>query len=192
MWREFETVCGVAGGESRPDGGSRGLMVRRWRVWWLSRPGMAVARPASVRRCAVEYGGPATGRSSLRTVQRWPACYRADGDMRLTRSRRADCGRRQIPTQLVEAIEGLALWCPRPDTAPIHRQVVELAVSVYVCRGDVGGWTRNAGCRRGEWWSKGRSPVVADRRQDETSEAHRPFMYCEPWPNSASSAAGEK
>jgi len=66
----------------------------------------------------------------LRTVQRWLASYRADGAAGLTRSRRADRGRRQIPVELVElveAIEGLALRRPPPQIAQIHRQVVELA-----------------------------------------------------------------
>ena len=63
----------------------------------------------------------------LRTAQRWLASYRADGAAGLTRSRRADRGRRQIPDELVEVIEGLALRRPPPQIAQIHRQVVELA-----------------------------------------------------------------
>ncbi len=63
----------------------------------------------------------------LRTAQRWLASYQADGAAGLTRSRRADRGRRQIPVELVEVIEGLALRRPPPQIAQIHRRVVELA-----------------------------------------------------------------
>ncbi|MHA7174872.1 Mu transposase C-terminal domain-containing protein [Arthrobacter monumenti] len=73
-------------------------------------------------RIAAESGVP------LRTLTRWAAKYRVDpASVSLQRSGRADRGMRHIPSELVEAIEGLALRRPEPTTAFIHRRVGDIA-----------------------------------------------------------------
>ncbi|SMY13198.1 Mu transposase C-terminal domain-containing protein [Brevibacterium jeotgali] len=64
----------------------------------------------------------------VRTLTRWSAQHRADPTSRgLQRQRRTDRGRRRIPSELVEMIEALALRCPEPTAAFIHRRVGDIA-----------------------------------------------------------------
>ena len=53
--------------------------------------------------------------------------YRADGLAGLARPARADRDRRRFPADLVALIEGLALRCPAPTAAQVHRQVAAIA-----------------------------------------------------------------
>ena len=62
----------------------------------------------------------------IRTLQRWAARYRDDGLAGLARRQRTDAGHRRLPTDLVEAIEGLALGKSRLSAAAIHRRVGSL------------------------------------------------------------------
>ena len=62
----------------------------------------------------------------LRTVERWLARYRADGLLGPVRQIREDHGRRKLPTEAVELIEGLFLKKPRPSAAAVHRRVLTL------------------------------------------------------------------
>ena len=67
-------------------------------------------------------------RVPLRTAQRWVQRYQQQGLAGLTRKPRADRGsRRQVPTELRQLIEGLALQRPRPSVATIQRRVAEVA-----------------------------------------------------------------
>ncbi|WP_253904153.1 Mu transposase C-terminal domain-containing protein [Arthrobacter sp. Br18] len=73
-------------------------------------------------RIAAESGVP------LRTLGRWAAKHRADSVSEgLHRPCRADRGTRHIPSELIEAIEALALQKPEPTIALIHRRVSEIA-----------------------------------------------------------------
>ena len=63
----------------------------------------------------------------LRSVQRWLARYRAAGLVGLARAQRSETGTRQLPAELVELIEGMALRQPRPSIAAIHRRMTALA-----------------------------------------------------------------
>jgi putative transposase len=63
----------------------------------------------------------------LRTAQRWLACYQAEGLVGLAPKRRSDRGTRRLPEELVTLIEGLALRRPKPSTAWVHRQAVQVA-----------------------------------------------------------------
>lgn len=63
------------------------------------------------------------GKIPIRTVQRWLARYRVFGLAGLARARRGDTGRRKIPAELVELVEGMALRKPRPSVATIFRRV---------------------------------------------------------------------
>ncbi len=87
--------------------------------WQVLRPhiedGVPLARLAG-------HGGVAD-----RTLQRWAACYRADGLARLARRERADRGARQFPEELQLLIEGLALKRPPPSIATIHRDITTVA-----------------------------------------------------------------
>lgn len=62
----------------------------------------------------------------LRTVERWLAEYRAGGLAGLIRRTREDHGRRKLPTEAVELIEGLFLKKPCPSAAAVHRRVLTL------------------------------------------------------------------
>lgn len=65
----------------------------------------------------------------LSTVQRWVRQYREGGLCGLARVPRSDRGkRRDLPLELQQVIEGLALCTPRRSIATIHRQVSEIAV----------------------------------------------------------------
>ncbi|CAN5800543.1 Mu transposase C-terminal domain-containing protein [soil metagenome] len=77
----------------------------------------------SLSQTAREVGVP------LRSAQRWLARYRADGWAGLTRVARSDRGRRKLPAEWVEVIEGLALCKPPPSVASIHRRITTLAVA---------------------------------------------------------------
>ena len=54
---------------------------------------------------------------SLRTARRWLARYRADGPAGLARPTRPEAGKRTLPKELVELIEGMALLKPPPSIA---------------------------------------------------------------------------
>jgi putative transposase len=59
-----------------------------------------------------------------RTATRWLAAFQAGGVDELRRSARSDQGgRRRLPDQMVEFIEGLALRRPPPKIAEVHRAV---------------------------------------------------------------------
>ncbi len=62
----------------------------------------------------------------LRTVERWLAQYRADGLTGLVRRTREDRGRRRLPVEAVDLIEGLFLKKPRPSAAAVYRRVLTL------------------------------------------------------------------
>ncbi len=62
----------------------------------------------------------------LQTVERWLARYRADGLTGLVRRTREDRGRRRLPVEAVELIEGLFLKKPRPSAAAVYRRVLTL------------------------------------------------------------------
>ena len=86
-----------------------------------------------VIRPAIEDGVPlaacvAGAGVPLRTAQRWLARYRRGGLVGLARQVRGDAGRRRMPSQIVDLVEGLALRRPRLSAAAIHRQVAALAV----------------------------------------------------------------
>ena len=73
-------------------------------------------------RVAAESGVP------LRTLSRWASTYRTDpSSTSLRPARRRDRGRRRLPAELVETIEGLALRRPEPSKAFIHRRVADIA-----------------------------------------------------------------
>nr|WP_253905722.1 helix-turn-helix domain-containing protein [Arthrobacter sp. H5] len=73
-------------------------------------------------RIAAESGVP------LRTLNRWAPRYRLDSaSTSVQRSHRVDRGTRRIPSELVEAIEELALRRPAPTAAFIHRRVGDIA-----------------------------------------------------------------
>lgn len=63
----------------------------------------------------------------LRTLQRWVARYRRHGLVGLARAPRIDAGRRKIPSELVDLIEGLALHKPKLSAAAIHRRITPIA-----------------------------------------------------------------
>ncbi len=65
----------------------------------------------------------------LRTARRWIGRYRSSGLVGLERARRIDHGRRHLPTELQDLIEGLALCRPRPSIAMITRRVSTIAKS---------------------------------------------------------------
>lgn len=71
--------------------------------------------------CAAEADVP------LRTAQRWLGRYRRDGLVGLARRVRGDAGRRRVPPQIIDLVEGLALRRPRLSAAVIHRRVAALA-----------------------------------------------------------------
>jgi putative transposase len=62
-----------------------------------------------------------------RTLQRWIAEYRRSGLAGLVRRPRSDVGTRQLPADLQQLIEGLALQRPAPSAAAIHRRVAAVA-----------------------------------------------------------------
>jgi len=64
----------------------------------------------------------------LRTVQRWAAQYRDFGLAGLARRARSDCGsQHELPAELKQLIEGLALRKPLPTVAFVHRQACDVA-----------------------------------------------------------------
>src|SRR5882672_2464574 len=77
------------------------------------------ALPAEVAR---HHGIP------LRTVKRWTAQYRDSGLAGLARRARGDRGsQRELPAELKQVIEGLALRKPPPTVAFVHRQACDEA-----------------------------------------------------------------
>ena len=101
----------------------------------------------SVLRSHVERGVPLPRAAQaagvvLRTVERWLAQYRADGLTGLVRRTREDRGRRRLPVETVELIEGLFLKKPRPSAAAVYRRVLTL-------------------CKEREWASPSYSTVYA-------------------------------
>ena len=64
----------------------------------------------------------------VHTVRRWAAVYRTDPTTaKLQRQPRSDVGRRRLPEDLIQAIEGIALRRPPPTTTYVHRRVADLA-----------------------------------------------------------------
>lgn len=89
---------------------------------------MLVLRPhleqgVPLARAAADVGVP------IRTARRWLASYRAGGPAGVQRGPRRDLGRRRVPAELVELVEGLALRRPPPAIADVHRQVAEVAAA---------------------------------------------------------------
>ncbi|BCW69149.1 helix-turn-helix domain-containing protein [Arthrobacter sp. NicSoilB8] len=73
-------------------------------------------------RLAAEAGIP------VRTLRRWRSRYRDGGTVAsLQRAPRSDQGRRGVPQELIEAVEGLALRRPAPTVAFIHRRITDIA-----------------------------------------------------------------
>lgn len=65
---------------------------------------------------------------ALRTLRRWVQRYTTEGLAGLVRQRRSDRGgRRRLPAELHQCLEGLALQTPPLSIAVIHRQVCALA-----------------------------------------------------------------
>jgi putative transposase len=64
---------------------------------------------------------------TLRTARRWVERYRAGGLAGLARKERADKGRRKVPPDLRQVIEGLALRKPRLSVASIYRKAADAA-----------------------------------------------------------------
>ena len=62
-----------------------------------------------------------------RTLQSWLSRYRRAGLSGLAPRPRSDRGRRRLPDDLVQLVEGLALRRPAPSAASIQRQVTEVA-----------------------------------------------------------------
>jgi putative transposase len=63
----------------------------------------------------------------LRTLQRWIERYRTSGLFGLARRTRNDSGRRRLRSELIEAIERLALGKPRLSAKTIHRKTTKVA-----------------------------------------------------------------
>jgi putative transposase len=73
-------------------------------------------------RLAAESGIP------IRTIRHWMSRYRAGGKVAsLERQSRSDRGKRGIPQELIDAVEGLALRRPAPTAAFIHRRIADIA-----------------------------------------------------------------
>jgi len=84
-----------------------------------------VLRPHTERGVPLPRAAKAAG-VGLRTVERWLVRYRADGLPGLVRQTREDHGRRKLPAEAVELIEGLFLKKPRPSAAAVHRRVLTM------------------------------------------------------------------
>lgn len=96
---------------------SRDIALQRFE---LLRPHLEGLRP--LRTVASEASIP------YRTAVRWVSGYRKDGLVALARKSRTDQGdRRLASTQLVHAIEGLALERPPLPISSIHRQTSAMA-----------------------------------------------------------------
>ena len=64
----------------------------------------------------------------LRSLERWIALYRKDGLVGLARLARADRGtHRNLTSNQIHLIEGLALQKPKPSIASVYRKVITLA-----------------------------------------------------------------
>ena len=63
-----------------------------------------------------------------RTLQSWLSRYRQAGLSGLAPRPRCDRGRRRLPEELVQFVEGLALRRPAPSAASVQRQVAAVAV----------------------------------------------------------------
>jgi putative transposase len=63
----------------------------------------------------------------LRTLQRWLHAYRHRGLVGLVRKSRRDRGRRALPAEVEQLIEGLALRRPPLSGAAVHREVAAVA-----------------------------------------------------------------
>ncbi len=61
----------------------------------------------------------------LRTTER--ARYHDSGLAGLVRRPRNDCGRRKVPAEVTQVIEGLFLTKPRPSVAAIHRRLLTIS-----------------------------------------------------------------
>ncbi|PFG42037.1 putative transposase [Isoptericola jiangsuensis] len=82
-----------------------------------------------VLRLHVEDGIPLTVLADssgvgLRTLQRWHHAYQAEGVAGLAPRRRRDAGVRRTRAEIVSFVERLALTCPRPAIATLHRQAI--------------------------------------------------------------------
>ncbi|UKA62757.1 Mu transposase C-terminal domain-containing protein [Arthrobacter sp. FW306-04-A] len=79
-------------------------------------------------RLAAEAGVP------VRTLRRWRSRYRDGGTVAsLQRTPRSDQGKREVPQELIEAVEGLALRRPAPTVAFIHRRIADIASARGIC-----------------------------------------------------------
>lgn len=64
----------------------------------------------------------------IRTIRHWMSRYRNGGKVAsLERQPRSDRGKRGIPQELIDAVEGLALRRPAPTAAFIHRRIADIA-----------------------------------------------------------------
>ncbi|RAX15069.1 transposase [Pseudarthrobacter sp. AG30] len=67
---------------------------------------------------------------AIRTIRHWMSRYRAEGTVAsLERLPRSDRGKRTIPQELIDAVEGLALRRPAPTAAFIHRRITGIALA---------------------------------------------------------------
>ncbi len=89
------------------------------RRWEVLRPHVQDGVP--LPRAAAEANVPG------RSARRWLARYQTNGLAGLVRPPRDDRGARRFPEELRLLVEGLALRCPRPTVAHVHRQAVTVA-----------------------------------------------------------------
>ncbi|MEU7630294.1 leucine zipper domain-containing protein [Nocardia sp. NPDC049220] len=72
-------------------------------------------------------GAATAGGVPVRTARQWMAAYWSEGLAGLVRRSRAGKGQRRLPEEIALLIEGLALRRPAPNTATIHRQILDIA-----------------------------------------------------------------
>lgn len=77
-----------------------------------------VLRPHTERGVPLPRAAQAAG-VGLRTIERWLAQYRADGLAGLVRQTLQDRGRRKLPAEAVDLIEGLFLKKPQPSVVAV-------------------------------------------------------------------------
>ena len=83
---------------------------------------MTATEKAALLRRHLDDGVP------IRTLRRWAADYRTDGNVAaLPRRPRRERGHRRVADELVQAAEALALRRPAPTIAFVHHRVVEIA-----------------------------------------------------------------